>query len=141
MAVTGTDPSADAALIQIRYGCDSKRSAPQDALEIRISHPSLGGDGDFVVGIKNAQTEEDKADVLAITSEGKSGLFDQGYVFFVGGPDDYFSARDKLSGILRRQYRSKIQDFYDDPDDELYFWRATDFLAHLIIAAAGMPQR
>jgi hypothetical protein len=125
--------------IQVRYGCDEHHSAPQKAHEIRVSHPLLGKGDDFVVGIKNVDVAEDKSDILAITYEGKSGIFNQGHVFLIEGPDDYFSVRDKLYGIFSRQYHSQIQDFYEDPDDQLYHHRLTNFLTHLVIAATGKP--
>jgi hypothetical protein len=125
--------------IQVRYECDEHHSAPQKAHEIRVAHPLLRKDDDFVVGIKNVEVAEDKSDILAITYEGKSGVFNQGQVFLIEGPDDYFSVRDKLYGIFSRQYRSQIQAFYDDPDDHLYHHRLTNFLTHLVIAATGKP--
>jgi len=125
--------------IQVRYGCDEHHSAPQKAYEIRVSHPSLGKGDDFVVGIKNVEVAEDTSDIIAITYEGKSGVFNQGQVFLIEGPDDYFSVQDKLYGIFSRQYRSQIQDLYEDPDDNLYHHRLTDFLTHLVIATAGKP--
>ena len=132
---------ADAAPIQIFYGCQDTASAPQNAQEIRVSHPSLGASSDFVVGIKNSDDPGDKSGVLAIPSAGKSQLFNQGYVFTIDGPTDYFNIRDKVRGLLLEQAYDNIQVLYDDTRDPLYRMRTADFLTHLIIATAGKPGR
>lgn len=126
--------------ILIRFGCDTRNSAPQTAHEIRITHPSIAVANDFVISFRPVQAGAPPPDdALAISSEGKSGLFDQGYVFRIRGPADYFPVRDKILALIQLDYRNKLQELYFDPDDRLYFHRLASFITHLVIASAGSP--
>jgi len=126
---------ASVAPVQVYYGCDRVHDAPQTANEIRISSFAA----DFVIGVRSGEAENDTKNLIDVVSTGQSGLFEQGFVFYVKGYRDYFSKRDEIEGLLKLQYRERMQDFFLDPDDDLYYNRIADFLSHLVIATTGKP--
>jgi len=129
----------EGAPIQIRFGCDTRNSAPQSAYEIRISHPSSAVASDFVIAFKTVNSDAERTDALTISSQNKSALFDQGYVFLIEGPNDYFPVRDRIFGLIRQLYQDKLQELYADAEDRVYFHRLANFITHLVITAAGKP--
>jgi hypothetical protein len=130
---------ASAAPIQVRYSCSPDASAPQQAREVRISHPIRGQSGDFIFKIRNpgerARATPDSGE-FGIDLSDKSEIYNQGYVFEIKGQKDYFALRDAAFEKLS-QSEGRVREFYEKAGDTVYRSRMTSFLAHLVLATVA----